>query len=160
MKKLIIGITATLAVLVAGFAVAQVNPLTLGDVFGWRPVVITRTTGNSNPRAGALHIGRVGTNVEFPSTTHRITRLLYFANTVDIGSISAVTCLDTTTTTAGARVGDVCMGGTPSAGGAANIAITCRVSATDTVTLRACNPTAGAIDPASTTFPLYILSNQ
>ena len=67
MKNRLIAISAFLLTFTLALTVyAQVNPRTLGDIFGFRAVVITKQTGTSDPRAGALHIGRLGT--EFPTS--------------------------------------------------------------------------------------------
>ena len=150
-------IATVLASLVAVVAYAQVNPRTLGDIFGTKAVVITRDNGNSDPRAGALHIGRTGVSREFPSTTHRITRLLRADFTIDFAS-STILCVDSgAQTLSGARTGDICVVSPPS-GSTANTMFNCRVSATDTVIVRYC-PAGTAADPASGAYNVMVLSN-
>lgn len=151
-------IATLLASLVAVVAVAQVNPRTLGDVFGFKAVVITRLSGVSDPRAGALHVGRLGT--EFPNTTSRITRLIR-NTTANIDFASAtITCVDSAAqTVSGARVGDICIVNPLASSIVANSSFTCRVSASDQVIVRFC-PAGTAANPADTTYDLLLLSNQ
>jgi hypothetical protein len=154
-NKLLIAVSAFVAFIVATVAFAQVNPRTLGDIFDRKAVVISKGTANSDPRAGALHIGRL--NKEFPSTTHRITRMLRASYTIDFAA-TAVTCADSATQTlSGARTGDICIV-TPPAAATALYQYQCRVSATDTVIVRQCGLTAAG-DPASAAFDVMVLSN-
>lgn len=153
-------IATILASLVAVVAYAQVDPRTLGDVFNRRAVVISKDTANSDPRAGALHIGRLGTGREFPSTTSRITRLIRGTTAAIDFASATITCVDSAAqTVSGARVGDICIVNPLASSIVANSSFTCRVSATDQVIIRFC--AAGtAADPASTTYDLLLLSNQ
>ena len=154
-NKLLIAVSAFVAFIVATVAFAQVNPATLGDIFHRKAVVISKDTANSDPRAGALHIGRL--NKEFPSTTHRITRMLRASYTIDFAA-TAVTCADSASQTlSGARTGDICIV-TPPAAATALYQYQCRVSATDTVIVRQCGLTAAG-DPASAAFDVLVLSN-
>lgn len=77
--------------------------------------------------------------------------------TLDIASITSVTCLDTAlgSNVTGAAVGDVCVLGLPAAP-TANVAFSCFVSAADTVKIRACNPTGSAVDPASASYSVRV----
>lgn len=154
-NKILIAVSAFVAFIVATVAFAQVNPITLGDIFGYKAVVITKQSGVSDPRAGALHIGRL--NKEFPSTTHRITRMLRGDFTIDFAS-GTTTCADSASQTlSGARTGDICVVSPPS-GSTANTSFSCRVSATDTVIVRYC-PAGTAADPASGSYNVMVLSN-
>lgn len=154
-NKLLIAVSALVAFIVATVAFAQVNAKTLGDVFDRKAIVISKDTANSDSRAGALHIGRL--NKEFPSTTHRITRMLRASYTIDFAA-TAVTCADSATQTlSGARTGDICIV-TPPAAATALYQYQCRVSATDTVIVRQCGLTAAG-DPASAAFDVMVLSN-
>lgn len=154
-NKLLIAVSAFVAFIVATVAFAQVNAKTLGDVFDRKAVVISKDTANSDPRAGALHIGRL--NKEFPSTTHRITRMLRASYTIDFAA-TAVTCADSASQTlSGARTGDICIV-TPPAAATALYQYQCRVSATDTVIVRQCGLTAAG-DPAPAAFDVMVLSN-
>lgn len=155
-NKILIALASTVAILIAGVALAQVNPRTLGDIFGFRAVVITKGSGVSDPRAGALHIGRL--NSEFPSTTHRITRMLRGSYTVDFTTQTA-TCGDSAAQTlTGARTGDLCVVSPPAAS-TANTMFNCRVSASNQVIVRFCPTGAGAVDPASGAYDVLVLSN-
>lgn len=103
------------------------------------------TIGNATDTvtlAGATTIGTAGT---------AISKSVRGSSAVDIASISAQTCLDTSFSLTGAATGDECTLGLP-ASPAANLSFMCYVSAADTVQIRACNPTVGAIDPASATY--------
>jgi len=77
---------------------------------------------------------------------------LDFSGALDFGSIAAQTCLDLTIAAiTGAATGNAVAPVWPSTL-EANLSGTMFVSAADTVTVRLCNPTVGAIDPASQTF--------
>lgn len=77
--------------------------------------------------------------------------------TLDFGSVTAASFADLTITVTGAATGDAVALGTPTAAITAGIAFTAWVSATNTVTVRAHNYTAGALDPASGTFRATII---
>lgn len=156
MKNKFIAISAFLLTFTLAVTVyAQVNPITLGDIFGYKAVVVTKQSGASDPRAGALHVGRL--NREFPSTTHRITRLLRGDFTIDF-TAGTTTCADSANQTlSGARTGDICIV-TPPAAAQALYNYQCRVSATDTVIIRQCASGTGG-DPASAVFNVMVLSN-
>jgi len=70
---------------------------------------------------------------------------------LDFPSITTLIDADLTIAVTGAAVGDACHLGLPAAP-EGNIAFNCFVSATDTVTVRAHNYTAGSLDPASATY--------
>lgn len=76
------------------------------------------------------------------------TRVLTATAALDFGSIAAVTSEDLTIAVTGAALGDTVALGLPAAP-TAGIVFTGFVSAADTVTVRATNITAGAVDPAS-----------
>lgn len=79
---------------------------------------------------------------------------VYFPNiaqasaTLDFPSIAASVCADLTVTVESAEVGDRVIASAPAAL-ATGLAVYAFVTADDTVTIRLCNVTAGAIDPAS-----------
>ena len=75
--------------------------------------------------------------------------------TIDFGSIGAVTTLTSNVTVAGARANDLVTLGLPATINA-GIVFNAHVSADDTVTVRAMNITAGAIDPASATYRIMV----
>lgn len=74
--------------------------------------------------------------------------------TVDLANILANTCIDTAgITVTGALDGDLAVGSALAAvASVSGLQITAYVSASDTAKVRVCNVTAGAIDPASTTY--------
>lgn len=158
MKNRLIAISAFLLTFTLALTVyAQVNPRTLGDIFGFKAVVITKQTGTSDPRAGALHIGRLGT--EFPSTDHRITRLLRGSYSIAFSVAQTITCVDSAAQTlTGARTGDLCFVSPPADGSAANASFTCRVSASDAVVVRFCAHGTSAT-PGTDTYGVLVLSN-
>lgn len=71
--------------------------------------------------------------------------------TLDFPSIAAQTCAELTITVTGAAVGSAVSVGPPAAL-EAGLSATGYVSATSTVTVRLCNVTTGAIDPAAATW--------
>lgn len=77
--------------------------------------------------------------------------------TLDFGSVTAQSFVDLTVTVTGAVTGDAVSLGTPTAAITAGIAFTAWVSAADTVTVRAHNYTAGALDPASGVFRATVI---
>jgi hypothetical protein len=76
--------------------------------------------------------------------------------TYDFASIATLTTSTTTVTVQGAQVGDFVVLGLPATVNA-GIVFDARVTAQDTVTLRATNITAGAIDPASAVYKFLVL---
>lgn len=92
------------------------------------------------------------------SSTHKVTRILNGAYTIDFAS-STITCVDSAgQTLTGARTGDVCVVSPPAAS-TANTMFNCRVSATNTVIVRYC-PAGTAADPASGSYNVTVISNQ
>jgi hypothetical protein len=90
-------------------------------------------------------------NVVVGSTGTALKGVWYAAATLDFPSISAQYFADMTVTVTGAAVGDVCsVSQTATFSGA--VALNAFVSSANTVTVRAFNVTAGAINPASDTF--------
>jgi hypothetical protein len=75
--------------------------------------------------------------------------------TLDFPSIAAGATAELTITATGATAGDVVQMGPP-AGLEAGLIANARVSATNTVTIRLLNSTAGAIDPASATWKVRV----
>lgn len=95
--------------------------------------------------------GRIA--VEGATVAHMLTGTA----TLDFGSVAAQSHVDLTITVTGAATGDAVSLGVPTAAVTAGIAFTAWVSATNTVTVRAHNYTAGALDPASGSFKAMIL---
>jgi len=81
--------------------------------------------------------------------------ILTGSNTLDFGSIASLGLEDLTITVTGAAVGDEVALGLPAAP-TSGIIFNTFVSAADTVTVRAHNYTAGAIDPASATYSVRV----
>lgn len=80
-----------------------------------------------------------------------VSRTLSATATLDFPSIAANTCQELTITVTDAVVGDAVKLGAPAAL-EANLTFSGFVSAANTVTIRVCNPTVGAINPASATW--------
>lgn len=99
----------------------------------------TRETRSSS---AGFTIGSAGTAI---SESNRGT------GTIDYASIAAQTCVENTITVTGAPIGAECSYSLPAAIDN-GLSSTCYISATNTCTLRLCNVTSGAIDPASATY--------
>jgi hypothetical protein len=84
-----------------------------------------------------------------------VARVLRASAVVDIASIGAVTTVTNTVSCPGAKVGDKVVLGLPATVDA-GVVFDARVSAADTITLRALNITAGAINPASATYEFLV----
>lgn len=80
---------------------------------------------------------------------------LYGSAVIDFGSIAAQDCAENTVTVTGADAGDAAYVRLPSTF-TGDLTATAYVSASDTATIRLCNPTGGAIDPASFTFGVIV----
>ncbi|HUX16666.1 MAG TPA: capsid cement protein [Phycisphaerae bacterium] len=126
-----------------------------GDKVYWDAAAEECTT--SAP--GNVLVGVAVADAADPSGTGRVlignhpqtelpTRVLTGTATIEFASIAAAASEDQTITIAGAALGDTVALGLPAAS-AAGIVFAGFVSAADTVTVRATNITAGAIDPAS-----------
>jgi len=76
--------------------------------------------------------------------------------TVDLASIAAGTCAAVNITVTGAAVGDGVVVGAPAAP-EAGLVWAGRVSVANTVTVRVCNVTGSAIDPASATWGCFVI---
>lgn len=87
---------------------------------------------------------------------YHLTRTLSGNKTHDFGNITAVNTDTTTLTVTGAQTGDSVIVN-PSTALEAGIVVYGYVSAADTVTIVANNPTAGAINPASRTYYVTVL---
>lgn len=80
------------------------------------------------------------------------------ASTLNFGSIASLGAADLTITVTGAAVGDAVHLGLPAAP-TAGIAFNAFVSAANTVTVRAMNYTAGAIDPAAAAYRVVVIKS-
>lgn len=96
---------------------------------------------------GLLPVGTAG---------HHLTKALSGSKTHDFASVTSVNTGTTTLTVTGAAAGDSVIV-TPSTALEAGLVVYGYVSAADTVTIVANNPTAGAIDPASRTYYVTVL---
>lgn len=85
-----------------------------------------------------------------------VLRTLSAIATLDFPSIGAVSTQTLTVSVPGASVNDVVLLGLP-ATVLAGVVFDARVSAADTVTVRALNITAGALDPASAQYEVIVL---
>lgn len=81
----------------------------------------------------------------------RITESVRASATIDFASIAAQTCVTNTITVTGAAANDETSCSIPAAI-ENGLSATCWVSSADTVSVRLCNVTTGAIDPASGTY--------
>lgn len=87
---------------------------------------------------------------------YHLIKYLSSSKTHDFGSISTVSTATTTQTVTGAAAGDTVLI-TPSTALEAGLVVYGYVSAADTITIVANNPTAGSIDPASRTYYILVL---
>jgi hypothetical protein len=87
---------------------------------------------------------------------YHLTRILTGNTTFDFPNIGAVNTSTTTVTVTGAQTGDSVIVN-PSTALEAGLVVYAYVSAGDTVTIVANNPTAGAINPASRTYYVTVL---
>lgn len=83
--------------------------------------------------------------------------VLSATSALDFGSVAAQSFADLTATVTGAVTGDSVALGVPVEAVTAGIVYSAWVSATNTVTVRAHNYTAAALDPASGTFKATIV---
>lgn len=91
---------------------------------------------------------------------NKVTRMLGASLVIDFAAQTA-TCVDSASiTVTGALANDPCMVGAPVAAQVANASFTCIVTAADTVKVRFCPTSAGAIDPLSGTFLVRTVSSQ
>lgn len=86
-----------------------------------------------------------------------VAHVLSATATLDFGSVAAQSFADLTITVTGAATGDCVSLGVPTASVTAGIVYSAWVSATNTVTVRAHNYTAGPLDPASGSFKAAIV---
>lgn len=89
---------------------------------------------------------------------NKVTKMLGNSATIDFVS-GTIVCTDSAAiTVTGAVAGDPCFVGAPTTA-AANSTFTCYVSAADAVKVRHC-PAGSAIDPASATYFVRVISSQ
>lgn len=112
----------------------------------------------------AVRVDFSGTFVDLPtrrsfqalSGDFAVTGVSTATETLDFGSIAANISIDLTVTVNGARANDICHVAPPAAPDA-EIAFTAFVSADDTVTVRAGNHSAGAVNPASALYRVMVV---
>jgi len=113
------------------------------SVFSTSPTLTTPALGVATATSVAIGGGTV------------ITKHLSTSAAIDIASIATVVCANTAFTVTGAAAGDIAVATpTPVTSGIETLNLTWNayVSAANTVQVRVCNPTAGALDPASQTW--------
>jgi len=86
-----------------------------------------------------------------------ITKVLSNSASLNFGSIATTASADLTITVTGAAVGDEVILALPAAP-AAGIVFNAFVSAANTVTVRATNVTADAVDPAAATYGVIVIA--
>ena len=84
-----------------------------------------------------------------------VDRMRIVSKTYDPASMATLTGTSTTVTVPGVVLGDACVAASSTID-AALIAVTCYISAADTVTIRLFNGTAGTIDLASSTWRVFV----
>lgn len=94
-------------------------------------------------------------NFEALTDGGELSAILSGTATLDYGSIAANISIDLTITVNGARANDPCVAAPPAAPDA-EITFTAFVSANDTVTVRAANNSAGAVNPAAGLFRVMV----
>lgn len=116
-------------------------------------------TGADASLAGIVDIDvlSVGNGLTVGSGGVAVQKILWATATLDFPSIAAGGQQELTVTVTGAAVGDVVCLGLPAAP-AAGIDFTAYVSAANTAKVRAVNPTGSAVDPASGTYRLMVVS--
>lgn len=126
----------------------RISGATLGN-----PATILATGSDTNV---SMNLTTKGTGTIQANGVPVATRLTNTA-ALNFSSVSAQSFVDLTLTVTGAATGDAVALGTPTEAVTAGIAYTAWVSATNTVTVRAHNYTAGPLDPASGTFRATII---
>ncbi len=94
-------------------------------------------------------------SIQSLSAGGRVQDVLYAKETLDFGSIAANLAADLDVTVNGARPNDICLVGPPGAPDA-EITFTAFVESNNTVTVRAANNSAGAVNPAAGTYRLMV----
>ncbi len=121
------------------------------------PLKFTTGTNLTVAEAGAVEYD--GTNLFYTdgtATRRTVANRLTNTATIDFASIAAQTCINNTITVTGAVANDAVAVGAPTAI-EAGLSISGYVSVADTVTVRLCNVTSGAVDPASATFRASVI---
>lgn len=144
---------------IAASSLLDLQSTTLGFL---RPrMTSTQRNAISSPAAGlSVYNTTDGTNdVRVGSAWYNQPNGLKGSAALNFGNTAAQTSADLTITITGAADGDHVILGVPNAAVNANTCYTAWVSAANTVTVRFNNYSAGAIDPASATFKVYVIKN-
>lgn len=96
-----------------------------------------------------------GEAIESLAAGGRIVDVLHAKPTLDFGSIAANLAADLDVTISGARANDICLVGPPFAPDA-EISFTAFVESANTVTVRAANNSAGAVNPAAAVYRVMV----
>jgi hypothetical protein len=99
--------------------------------------------------------GNTEESIETLAAGGRIVDVLYAKATIDFGSIAANLAADLDVTINGARPNDICLVGPPGSPDA-EITFTAFVESNNTVTVRAANNSAGAVNPAAGTYRIMV----
>lgn len=118
--------------------------------------VVNKAGSNLNEIATRAHSSLQSIQGGTAGSYYHLTRALANSKVHDFASIAAVNTATTTVTVTGAQTGDSVIVN-PSTALEAGLVVYGYVSAADTVTIVANNPTAGAIDPASRTYYVTVL---
>lgn len=94
-------------------------------------------------------------SIESLAAGGRIVDVLHATATLDFGSIAANLAADLDVTINGARANDICLVGPPGSPDA-EITFTAFVESANTVTVRAANNSAGAVNPAAGTYRVIV----
>lgn len=121
------------------------------------PFKYTSGTNLTTPDNGAKEYDGSNEFLTVGGVRYTLAKTLTATATLDFGSIATLSYEDLTMTLTGAADGDCIALGVPNVSMSAGIHYEAWVSAADTVTVRAFNPTAGAVDPASGTFRASII---
>ena len=111
--------------------------------------VVPQTSRFDHRGIGTFQIGR-------DSNAAKIKKILTLAATYNPASMATNTSTSTTLTVSGAAIGDVCSAGF-SVAVPAGVYLTADVTATDTVTVKLFNQTAGTVDLASGTIRVVVM---
>ncbi len=123
---------------------------------GSGPLKFSSGTNLTTPEAGTMEFD--GTDLYFTPNTTRKLVLTGFVNTatLDFPAIAAGSTAELTVTVTGATLGSSCSCA-PNTSIEAGLSWSCYVSATNTVTIRVANISAGSIDPASKSWKATVI---
>jgi hypothetical protein len=123
------------------------------------PLKFTEGSNPTTPEDGILNY--VSNNLTFTetSTVYTLEKTLTGNGTIDFGSVGAQGELTSNITVTGAADGDKVVVGWTNSAESAGLIYTARVSATNTVTVKASNITLVPIDPGSGTFKVSVIKD-